>query len=523
MNMRNTALSLLTVSTVFSSVFAVSEDFPNPLMDAKVYATAICAIATMALGVWSLLFQEKKKSWASFVFVMEGTVTTVCTAQAVFFLLQKLCIVGNYGELTAGSFDNVAGLASCLCLSLPMGWRWKDKLATPWRMVLLIAKVLCILAIICSGSRTGVICVITLLLLIVSPVSIRKWLVGAVLSLAFVLALYVKTDSTRGRWFILQRASELVWQHPLTGWGRGGVAAHYMDVQADYFSRHPQSEYSILADNVRHPLNELMAFAIDWGLPALVIMLAFFGFICHKAWKEKSSLSLSCLLLLGITGLFCMFSYPFHYPFTWLMLIFTLGCIYRHEQARWHRLAGFSLLVVIPVGGYYCVSQCLAQQSLAGILKKTVYGLDRKMLPRYKQLYPKLKTDYRYLFYYASSLYESGLYREALDKEKECHQLLADYDLCLLTADTFREMGRKNAALWYYHRAHLMCPARLLPLYEQYCIHRDEGDTVACRQLRKEILGMRIKVKSETTEQILQDVSGGMPHPNSIKNSKSND
>lgn len=46
----------------------------------------------------------------------------------------------------------------------------------------------------------------------------------------------------------------MIKHEPFTGYGVGGFSAHYMDYQAQYFKEHPDSQFAILADNIKSPL-----------------------------------------------------------------------------------------------------------------------------------------------------------------------------------------------------------------------------------------------------------------------------
>lgn len=97
---------------------------------------------------------------------------------------------------------------------------------------------------------------------------------------------------------------------------------------------------------------------------------------------------------------------------------------------------------------------------------------------------------------------------DALDMEKECNVLLADYDLSFLMGDTYRALGHRDSTLHYYDRVHEMCPSRLIPQYEMFRVYSEVNDTVRCLQLRKEILRKPIKVKSRETDDMLEEIRG---------------
>lgn len=48
---------------------------------------------------------------------------------------------------------------------------------------------------------------------------------------------------------------------PWLGHGIGSFEARYMDYQADYFRQYGLNRYSMLADNVKHPLMNIWEFS----------------------------------------------------------------------------------------------------------------------------------------------------------------------------------------------------------------------------------------------------------------------
>lgn len=84
--------------------------------------------------------------------------TLVCALESLLFLAQQLSIVPKVGMATAGSFDNIAGFASCLALSLPLGISKMKSQRPVVKWLLIVAKMLCVVGIVCSGSRMGMLC-----------------------------------------------------------------------------------------------------------------------------------------------------------------------------------------------------------------------------------------------------------------------------------------------------------------------------------------------------------------------------
>lgn len=72
------------------------------------------------------------------------------------------------------------------------------------------------------------------------------------------------------------------------------------------------------------------------------------------------------------------------------------------------------------------MSRWATAMELRCVQDKALLGLSEQMMPRYAKLYPKLKSDSRFLYNYAIAQYEAGRYEEALATVRECRRRLAD-------------------------------------------------------------------------------------------------
>lgn len=68
-------------------------------------------------------------------------------------------------------------------------------------------------------------------------------------------------DSADGRLLIWRCSVSMVKDAPWLGHGIGSFEARYMDYQADYFRQYGLNRYSMLADNVKHPLMNIWEFS----------------------------------------------------------------------------------------------------------------------------------------------------------------------------------------------------------------------------------------------------------------------
>ncbi|HCD91750.1 MAG TPA: ligase, partial [Odoribacter splanchnicus] len=59
---------------------------------------------------------------------------------------------------------------------------------------------------------------------------------------------------------------------PLTGHGPDAFQAEYMDYQAGWLAEHPEEKWERLAGNVRHPFNEYLRIAAEYGVAGLLLV-----------------------------------------------------------------------------------------------------------------------------------------------------------------------------------------------------------------------------------------------------------
>ena len=495
-------------ASVFSaSVFAVSDDYPGAMLEPKWYGAVLVAMAGGLLWIAYCHIARLRVFSMAFSRGMEVAALIVCSSQALFMLLIEIGICPTYGRYAVGSFGNAAGFASCMVLSLPVGMRMLRSGSFPSRAFFVACKLLCVLGILFSGSRIGVVCAMVAGLLVFHLHRKAKAFFGlAVVLVAVTLALCVKAGSTQGRWFIACRTAELIGRSPWLGHGAGGFDANYMDVQAGYFAENTDSGYALYAGNVYHPLNEYMMVCADYGLAGLLAVVALMASCLWHSSRHQSYYSCMGRNILVLLGMFSLFSYPMIYPFSWIMLFAGIslifnGCLRHCSRVVCVLFTVGSLAFVFPV-----VMNAGARKELKSISEKASIGLAGRMLPRYASLYPMLRGDWRFMYSYSVALYDAGRFAESLSIADECAALRSDYDLCLLQGSAYRQLGEFKRAMRCYQRAHWMVPSRFVPLYEMYNVAAEGGDTATSRSLAREIQSKPVKVPSCETLEIIEEV-----------------
>jgi tetratricopeptide (TPR) repeat protein len=359
-----------------------------------------------------------------------------------------------------------------------------------------------------------------------SGIKWKKWLKISFLCIAIagMTGLYLlKKDSADGRILIWRSTWNMVLDKPIAGHGYGAFNEKYMLYQAEYFDAHPDSRYSGLADNVLHPFNEYLLVLAEYGFVGLgclaILGLLFAGSVvapataCGNAAAVAGATALpaflSLLSLLSI-AVFSCFSYPFKYPFTWVIVflniavicpagkIFSRNIYNKVLRAGTAMLAAGLLIISIPLTKAEVRWNTIARQSLAG---KTV-----EVLPEYDKLYGYLGKNGLFLYNHAAELHEVKEYEKSLLVCGLCLEHFNDMDLQMLLADNYMELNRAEEAEKHLLLSSGMCPNRFMPVYQLVLLYNESGRNEKALALARLIIDKEVKIPSATVTAIKNEM-----------------
>ena len=423
---------------------------------------------------------------------------------------------GIYGHVLyhseiKGFFDNVAGYASMQCIGISFILNFcQAKYHSAIRVLAWVAIAIVICSIVLSQSRAGVLVSFTITMIFVITISapqIRRLLIlcsGIVLLAILLICFTIKNDSTEGREFILGRSWEMIKDKPLLGFGFGGFKQCYMDYQADLFSSNNDAKYSMLADNIKHPLNEYVKIIIEYGIVGLLCITLGILLLYRSINKKYRVIDFSTLLSLLSIALLGLFSYPLQYPHTWLILTLPVFLAYTKSsdtcRAYHYSLLVASILVISSL------SFQIYKELKWGYIYHNHQNIERKeLLFQYGKLYSYFKPNPYFLYNYAHILYQNQEYNHALLVANECNEHWHDYDLEILRGDIYDAIGDKDYAIYTFINASHMCPNRFLPLHKLFRMALKQQDFDLARFYAKAILSKPVKVDSAEVQFIIDE------------------
>lgn len=434
-------------------------------------------------------------------------------------LVQSLWGIGQFlhfisqidGGLLTGSFDNPAGLAACIVLTFPFSLYTLRDTGGLKKWIALFAILLSSVVLLLSRSRAGILSLVVILGLwayyetsLFSSFRLqakRKKRIACFIALLVVMSVlyFLKVNSANGRLLIWQISLSMVVNKPWTGYGYGGFLAHYMPTQGRFFSRNPEHVFAILADNTSHAFNEYIEIVVNYGILGLLIVLGYISFLLNSYCKRPAAYKCPAVYGLIALAVFSMFSYPFEYPFIWLMTgVFT--CILTGDDNKQIKIPRFlnvplaSILFIVV--GPLLKQKWVDERKWYHIAQLSMSGHTNEMIGEYEQLYERMRTEGLFLYNYAAELSLIHKYEYSNRILMECMDYFNDADVQLLLAYNSAELNNFIQAENFYKRAAAMCPCRFVPLYRLFQMYCDNGDTINAIGMAHQIVNKKVKISS---------------------------
>jgi len=205
------------------------------------------------------------------------------------------------------------------------------------------------------------------------------------LSLLFILAFYLKHDSSQGRLLVYNIACRIWTEHPF-GIGFGQFKSAYLDYQADCFRKgiYTQKEL-LLAGNTWYLFNDYFQIIVENGVKGIILIIGYMLMIIHFLTAYRKQGKSSLLFGLALT----------------VILTISVAALFNHFYERqWCKLALLFSLVVLLLYSYRCLSAWqypvlfIAVVVIAGVTTELVNDLILKKISL-RQFSRKQRTGWR--------------------------------------------------------------------------------------------------------------------------------
>lgn len=316
----------------------------------------------------------------------------------------------------------------------------------------------------------------------------------------------LKRNSANGRFVTWNIGCEAVSEKPLLGSGTGHFAHSFTEAQIHYFSSNP--EMANYAGSPEYAFNELLQITIEYGIIGLLLFVAVVIISLHHLLRGntfKRALGIGLIAMV----VFSSASYPFNLlPFliTFVMMIAassdnTKGC----EVGLPIRLIIALGTTVVCVYGFIKIdSQPYREwRSVQSIYQSKNY---QAVEDDYRELYPQLKDNAKFLFEYGHTLGFTGHEREAIAILERGATMSCDPMFYNIIGNCHKNLGEITAAEQSYNRAYDLLPTRVYPLYLLVKLYYESSDSIAAKIAAERVMEHKDKVESPATRQIRQEV-----------------
>lgn len=499
------------------SLFVYSRQFTDSYIVPKWCFVVFALLVMLVYEAVNLLFGRWNKQSEMGKSVYGFVVVVSCFLQAIFGIVQ---FFGFFQVSTTfgvtGSFDNPAGFAACLCAGFPFaGFLLSDSNKYLRYVGGLIGLVIAV-AVVLSQSRAGIMSIAFICFIFLNMKFFHKRWMKYLSLVCFALLLsgcyWMKKDSADGRLLIWRCSVNMVKDAPWLGHGIGSFEARYMDYQADYFRQHGQNRYSMLADNVKHPFNEYLVVLLNFGFVGLLMIFAVITLLIYCYKKHPCLEKRIAFYSLISIGVFSFFSYPFTYPFTWIVALLCIIILTEEYSVMildcpMIKNTVCIFILLCSIGGIYMfVERIIAEKEWGNISGLALCGASDKILPDYEKLEKKFEDNPYFLFNYAAILLDNKQYEEGLKVALQCRKYWADYDLELIIAEDYQKLDKYELAERYYDNASMMCPSRFVPLYKLFHLYKELDNRKRMLSVAGIIIDKPMKIKTSTVRMMKREM-----------------
>jgi len=346
-----------------------------------------------------------------------------------------------------------------------------------------------------------------------------------IIFLVIIAGIYqIKPESAFGRLLLWKVSLNMIEENPLVGVGFNKFDVAYNNYQADYFAKgNGSNTEKLLADNVRHAHNEYLQLGAEIGLIGLLIFLGIifsaFKFsvinndlITVKQLTERVIINISAKAGFIALLIFALFSFPLHILPNLINFVFLLavtsktnGPVIVKEFTLNNLVIKLSAIFVIAITSFFAVKYLHIYETYfkwndAFIAAKSGYfDIAEK---EYENLFPELKYNGEFLFFYGASLSAVGNYNKAIKFLEPSKKKFSDPNLYITLGQTYGRLNDFNKAESNLLQASNITPYKLFPKYLLAKLYHNSNMTEKAISMANEIINLETKIKSTAANEI---------------------
>lgn len=341
---------------------------------------------------------------------------------------------------------------------------------------------------------------------------------GLILILVLLSGIYfLKKDSADGRLLTWKVSAQMIKEKPIFGHGFNRFGADYLKYQTAYFESGKGSiNEGMLAGNIHWAFNEPLQILVELGAVGISIFLLWMvRSVVNKSNLRKNRFKRGMLGMLISILIFSLFSYPFYSPAIYLLFVISLAVLNGDKSKTGDLPKALKLLVTLFI---LVVSlACIYSASLLPQRYKAYWSWDEanKLYQieayaeaniSFKEAYPHLQNNGKFLLNYAKSLHFDSAFVEAKYRFLEAENHYTDVVLYTSMGDNSKALGEFEMAEIYYIKASHLIPHKFFPKYQLAKMYFELEQIEKATVLANELLNKKVKVPSTAINEMLEEM-----------------
>lgn len=355
-----------------------------------------------------------------------------------------------------------------------------------------------------------------------------KYAVWGLLYIAAISLYFIKQGSADGRTMIWMSLLSSWMHEPWIGVGIGGFRHTCAEGIAELWNSTPNLRVFQSAGVTDYAYNALLKVLVEQGLIGTVLCILSVLFAMMRLYIQSKPLFMGILSLL----IFSMFSYPFELlPYCIIAVViiaWSESCSrkrldnednthYSHIRRSITRIATkdfvickrkafVSMSILVTAAMSFCLAKEIRQHIDTDKDCNLFTGMhNAAFINDYYELLPYELDNPQFLFDFAKTLRENKRYRDSNAILRFGIQVSADPMFYVIMGNNYGDEGFYDDAESAYKKAFAIMPNRLYPLYKLMLMYRDNNDTCKAKNVAKQIMELKPKIKSPATDEMKQN------------------
>ncbi len=330
---------------------------------------------------------------------------------------------------------------------------------------------------------------------------------------------HFKKNSAKGRSLIWKVCTEIIQENSLFGVGYDRFQTHYMDFQANYFSKKDEAfEKSMLADNTTYAFNEILQLWVENGFISLLpcILIVIFLIQSNRRGNRLNKIFLSVLFSLAVFGLF---SYPNQIlPIKMIGILalsvlskndstciaFKIGELFSNKQKGIFK-ALITLLIIFSMTKIYQKTKEIEHgfKNWKIAMDNYNYDLYENSIKGFESImHPLFYCNGNFLMNYGKALQMSGQNQKAIIILERSKLYFNNTIIQTTLGDAYKESKEYTKAEAAYQHAINMIPHKLYPYYLLAKLYDDSGESKKAYVTARIFLSKSIKIPSRAVKEM---------------------